>query len=409
MFFPWGDRGPSMENKKRYSIKNILLATLWIAIGLGAVVLLVAAVYKKDASHCKGIDINITGVSTNFFIDKNDVQKIITAYAGPNAIGKPINQFNLVAMETALKKDVWIQEAEMFFDNNEVLQVAVEEREPIARIFTSGGNTFYIDSSNMMLPLSEKFSARVPVFTNFPSEVKILSKADSSLLNDIKKISIKIQADSFLMAMIDQVDVTTQRSFEMIPKIGNQVIVFGDGTDVEKKFKKLQLFYKKVIMKMGWNRYSVINLQYRNQVVAKLRGKDDVSADSLRTKQLMEIIATNAAKYSEDTAQAAMQQEERKTNDSSMIQESMQRDELGETSNTNEEPKPQGKANQPVEKPIVKPAAKPAEKPPTKPLAKPVQKPIVKPVVIKKPPVAKPKPKQPTGKPKVIMPKKNDY
>ncbi|MBK6829167.1 MAG: hypothetical protein IPG86_20990 [Chitinophagaceae bacterium] len=65
--------------------------------------------------------------------------------------------------------------------------MAVEEREPVARIFTSGGNTFYIDSSNTMLPLSEKFSARLPVFTGFPSEAKVLSKADSNLLNDIKK------------------------------------------------------------------------------------------------------------------------------------------------------------------------------------------------------------------------------
>jgi len=403
-----------MENKKRYSIKNILLTTLWIAIGSGAVVLLVAAVYKKDSKHCKGIEINISGVSTNFFIDKNDVKKIITAYAGPDAVGKPISDFNLVGMETALKKDVWIQGAEMFFDNNEVLQVSVEEREPVSRIFTAAGGTFYIDSSNMMLPLSEKFSARVPVFTNFPSEAKILSEADSSLLNDIKRISIQIQSDSFLMAMIDQVDITTQRSFEMIPKIGNQVIIFGDGSDVEHKFKKLELFYKKVIMKMGWNRYSVINLQYRNQVVAKIRGKDDVSADSLRTIQMMEIIAANAAKFSEDTARNAMQQDERKTNDSSMIQESMQRDELGEISNTDEEPKPQGKPTAPVERPMMKPAAKPVEKPPAKPAVKTVQKTVAKPVVLKKPPPAKPKPpaekpKQGNEKPKATMPKKNDY
>ncbi len=397
-----------MENKKRYSVKNILLASLWIAIGSGAVVLLVAAVNKKDLKHCRGIEINISGVSTNFFIDKADVNKIISAYEGPKAVGKPISGFNLAAMEAALKNDVWIQEAEMFFDNNEVLQVSVEEREPVARIFTTGGSTFYIDSSDMMLPLSEKFSARVPVFTNFPSEVKVLSKADSNLLNDIKKISIKIQADSFLMAMIDQVDITAARSFEMIPKLGNQVIVFGDGTDVDQKFKKLQLFYKKVIMKMGWNRYSVINLQYRNQVVAKIRGKDDVSADSLRTKQMIEIIAANAARYAEDTANA-FNVDERKANDSSMIQESMQRDELGEISNTDEEPKPQGKPTLAAEKSIAKPVVKPVVKPTTKSVPKPAQKPVVKPTVVKKPVVVKPVAKPVFGKPKVIMPKKNDY
>ncbi len=386
-----------MENKKRYSIKNFLLAALWVTIGASTVVFLVAAVQKKNLKKCNGIEINIMGINNNFFIDKYDVQRIINRYAGENASGRPIENFNLVAMETALKKDVWIKNAELFFDNNEILQVSVEEREPIARIFTSGGSTFYIDSSNMMLPLSEKFSARVPVFTGFPSEVKILTKPDSSLLNDIKMIGLLIQKDSFFMAMIDQVDITAQRTFEMIPKIGSQVIVFGDASDAANKFRKLQLFYKKVMVKMGWNRYSIINLQYRNEVVAKIKGKDDESADSLRTIHMMEVIAANAAKYAEDLSNNIIQ-DDKKSNDSSMIQQSMQRDELGEISNADEEPKPQGSLNVP--------AAKKVEKPIVKPPVKPIQKPPVKPVAIKKPVAAKQT--SVNTKPKITMPKKNE-
>jgi cell division protein FtsQ len=390
-----GDRGA----ERRYNIKNILLTTLWVAIGACTVVLFVAAIRIKELKHCRGIEINISGASNNFFIDKTDVQRIIVEYAGKNAIGRPIENFNLVGMETALKKDVWIKDAELFFDNNEILQVTVEEREPVARIFTPGGNTFYIDSSNMMLPLSEKFSARLPVFTGFPSEAKILSKADSNLLNDIKNISIRIQQDSFLMAMIDQVDITAQRNFEMIPKLGNQVIVFGDASDTENKFKKLQLFYKKVMMQAGWNRYSIINLQYKNQVVAKIKGKDDASADSLRTKQMMEIIAANAARHAEDSTNTIIQ-DDRKNNDSSMIQQSMQRDESGEISNTDEEPKPQGKLFEPVEKPVTKIVVKPVQKPVAKLPVNTNQKPPAKPGGLKKPG---------NEKPKIIMPRKNDY
>jgi cell division protein FtsQ len=55
---------------------------------------------------------------------------------------------------------------QLFFDNNEVLQVVIDEREPIARIFTVAGNSYYIDSSLERLPLSDKMSARLPVFTN---------------------------------------------------------------------------------------------------------------------------------------------------------------------------------------------------------------------------------------------------
>ena len=55
-----------------------------------------------------------------------------------------------------LKKNAWVNGAEVFFDNNDVLRINIAQREPIARIFTLGGNSFYIDSSGTELPLSEK-------------------------------------------------------------------------------------------------------------------------------------------------------------------------------------------------------------------------------------------------------------
>ncbi len=384
-----------MKLTTKNKIKNILVGILWAATGCAAVVLLVAAVKKKDATRCKGIEVNISGVSTNFFIDKQDVLKVIGTYTGTKPVGKPIDAFNLAAMESALKKDVWIQEAELFFDNNDKLRVEVEEREPVARVFTTGGGTFYIDKDITMLPLSEKFSARLPVFTGFPTDTKVLSKADSSLLRDIRNISMKLYSDSFLMAMIDQVDITTQRVFEMVPKIGGQVIVFGNATDLDAKFNKLLQFYKKVIMKTGWNRYSIINLQYKNQVVAKIRGKDDVSADSLRTRQMMEIIAANAVRYAEDTI-SRFKQDDKKDNDISIIQQSFQRDEPGDA----------GYEETPAQ-PVAKPQTKPVTAAPVKPAPKPVQKPAAekkKTVMEKKKPVFKQQ-----QKPKATMPSANEY
>ena len=325
-----------MSVNKRYSIKNILLTTFWVALGGAMIFLLVAAIKKKEANRCKGIEINIHGVSNNFFVDKKDILNSITAMEETNPVGKTIGSFNLKKMEQALEKDVWIKSAELFFDNNETLQVTVQEREPVARVFTSTGTTFYIDDELAMLPLSEKFSARLPVFTNFPSDKKVLTKADSSLLMGIKTISIAIQKDSFSMAMIEQVDITTQRLFEMIPKIGNQLIVFGDATDADAKLAKLKLFYKEIMVKAGWNNYSVINVQYKNQVVAKIKGAEDIVADSLRTLQILQMLAERAQRQSEDSLLNIQQDMERNTADSTMIQQSIQRDEGYEPAAQNE-------------------------------------------------------------------------
>jgi cell division protein FtsQ len=319
--------------KKRYTIKSILITTLWISIGGAVAVLLVAAIRKKDAQHCKGIEINIRGVNNNFFVDKTDILNSIALIADGNLVGKTIGSFNLGMMEKELQKNTWVKSAELFFDNNEILQVSVNEREPVARVFSSAGTSFYIDRDDAMLPLSEKFSARLPVFTNFPSDKMVLSNADSNLLRDIKTISLAIQKDSFRMAMIEQVDITPQRTFEMMPKMGNQVIIFGDAVATEEKFKKLELFYRQVMAKAGWNHYSIINVQYQGQVVAKRRGAEDVTADSLRTLQIMQMIAVNAEKQASDSLQTMLQDNDHNTVDSSLIQQSIQRDAPIESSN----------------------------------------------------------------------------
>jgi cell division protein FtsQ len=411
-----------MANNKRYSIKKILLAMLWVTVGAGTTVLLVAAIKKKDAAKCKDVEIKISGIENTDgpkFVDEADILNTIQQVSNGNPKGKAIGSFNLRKIETELEKSKWVKNAELFFDNNDILKVNLQEREPVARVFTTGNNSFYIDTALAMLPLSDKFSARLPVFTGFPSDNIVLSAADSSLLNEVKIISLGIQKDSFRMAMIDQVDITSQRTFEMIPKMGNQLIVFGDATAAENKFNKLELFYKEVMAKSGWSKYSVINVQYKNQVVANRRGAEDITADSVRTLQIMQMLAANAARQAEDSLQTIMQDNNNNTADSSMIQQSIQREDHFEINNvTNESPlKPV--INQPAEKPVntnplppVKPVTSnsiPPKKPmPAKPAAaKPNPVPLKKPTIQ---PAAKPKPV--TTKPKAVMPDKpnrNDY
>ncbi|MEO5892028.1 MAG: hypothetical protein ABIQ31_17405 [Ferruginibacter sp.] len=410
---------------KRQLIKNILLATLWVTIGAGTIVLLVAAIQQKDAKTCTDVDISIKGVSNNFFVDKTDILNTIISISGGRPEGKPVGSFNLKEMEMALQKNVWVKTAQLFFDNNERLQVNVLEREPVARVFTSSGTTFYIDSSVAMLPLSEKFSARLPVFTNFPSDKKVLIKADSNLLRDILVVSTAIQQDSFYMAMIDQVDITTQRTFEMVPKFGNTIIIFGDAKNAADKMSRLRLFYQEIMVKAGWNKYSEINVQYNNQVVAKRKGAAEIKADSLRTLQLMKVIAETAEKLAGDSLQTIMQDNEHNTTNNSIIQQSMERDDDNTSAGASEENLP--RVNIESAKPLIadttkgivpKPVSTVTDKPKPAPVKKPVstkpnghkEKQTIKPtpVDMKKPKLLMPKQQPPPKKPAVTKPN-NEY
>jgi cell division protein FtsQ len=324
-----------MAAKRRYKLKKILTVSVWFILASGVVVLLVAAMSKKNTERIRGVEIKISGIQNNYFIDKSEVLKILEKVNGKRLEKVAANSLNLTAMESQLLKNDWIKKAELFFDNNKVLQVKITEREPIARIFTISGASFYIDSSLSRLPLSDKFSARLPVFTSFPTEVRVLKKRDSVLLAEVKTLSEYINSHPFWMAQIDQIDISSQGDFEMIPKLGNQLIRFGDASNYEQKFNKLLAFYQQVETHIGWNKYAVLDIRFKNQVVGVVRDAAEIKSDSLKAVQIMKQIISEAEKNTNDSSKIQLPQPEEKNGN---IESPVLEDIPAESNNINDEP-----------------------------------------------------------------------
>lgn len=281
--------------------KNIAIQVLWLLMGAGTIVLLGAAVRKKNQKPCTDIKIEIIGSEEHMFIDENDVMNHINGHSSIN--GKEISTINLRSIEETLEKNPWVENAELFFDNHQVLQIRIEERQPIARIITSQGTSFYLDSGSRRLPLSEKISAWVPVFTGFPSDKEVMASSDSALLKSVTVLGKYIIADSFWMAQVAQVNITPQGGFELIPTIGDHVVSIGNADDLDDKFNRLYTFYKKAWLQNGINIYEKIDVQYDNQVVAVKRGTSKAWADSAKARQLMQDMVQSGTMIS-DSLQA---------------------------------------------------------------------------------------------------------
>jgi cell division protein FtsQ len=268
-------------NIKR-TITKIVFALFWIVVGGGLLTLLIAANKNKRKNVCTGHRITIKGNS--FFADQPTVLKLLSTATGGTIEDRPLSAFNLRELEELLEHNVWIEDAELWFDNREVLHVSVTERSPIARVITTVGNSFYIDPSHVRMPLSEKISARVPVFTSFPDK-KILGAKDSVLLKEIGQTSRFIMSDPFWMSQVAQIDITTEKDFEMIPVVGDHMVKLGKGRDIEKKFKRLFIFYDQVLSKTGFDHYSVIDVQYAGQVTGTRRGTGKTHVDPVQLKR----------------------------------------------------------------------------------------------------------------------------
>lgn len=262
------------------------MSALWAMAGIGAIVLLGAAVQKKNHKLCAGIKIEISGAERHMFIDEKDVMEILRSTG--KVEGYPIAELNLRSMEQVVERNPWVKNAEMFLDNNQVLQVSIEERQPVARVFTLDGSSFYLDSGALRLPLSDKLSARVPSFTGFPTDRKKLAAPDSMLLHNVVALGKYILADSFWMAQVAQIDITPQSTFEMVPVVGDHIVALGNANNIERKFSHLYTFYKKAWLQNGLNTYEKLDVQYSNQVVAVRKGTGRAQVDSARAQLLMQ-------------------------------------------------------------------------------------------------------------------------
>lgn len=261
--------------------------------------LLMAAITRKDKGQCTGYTIRIDGVEKNYFIDEKDVEQLLKKAAGGSVKGQPLTALNLQEMEAALEKNTWISDAELYVDNQDRLHVTIVEQEPVARIFTVSGNSFYLDKTGKKLPLSDKLSAKVPVFTGYP-DMKKMNTADSSLLAKVTAAANYIMADPFWLAQVAQIDITPDRNFEMIPVVGNHLVKLGTGEQIDRQFGRLMIFYKEVLSKTGFDRFKVIDVQYKGQVVAS-RAVGITKVDSLQLRRNVEMLLQQSRQAENDT------------------------------------------------------------------------------------------------------------
>ena len=255
--------------------KKIVGNILWSIAGALLVLLFIISWKAKEDKKCASINVELVGENTiALFMDEKEILQIIHE-KGIQA-GLPISAVNLNALEKNLQSIKWVKHAEMFLDNQQALQIKIEQRIPIARIFTAAGNSFYIDKEGWRLPLKQLTVLRLPVFTGFPSDQEKMSTPDSLLLNDILHFTNAIQQDSFFMAQVAQINIASNGDFEMIPSLGDHVVLMGTAENIEDKLNRLYSFYKQVWVQSGVNAYQVLDCRFDHQIVALKKGMQPI-------------------------------------------------------------------------------------------------------------------------------------
>lgn len=232
-------------------------------LGIGAVVLTVVlfrfAERQRQATACSGYDIRIARQG-NVYLQNRDIEQWLDKSVRWRE-GR-VREINPSLIEHQLYENPYVREAQVYFTPDACLHMDVRQREPFLRVYAP--EPFYLDATGRRLPVNTTYPCRLRVCT-------IEGRATDDCLARAFELESLLRRDSLLDAMIDQIHITRRQEFELIPKVGCQRIVLGRFDRMEEKLDNTVLFYRKGLSQSGWNRYEVLNMAYRGQVVAVCR------------------------------------------------------------------------------------------------------------------------------------------
>jgi len=257
-------------------IKKILVYTFWIVIISGLLISVGFVNKQQDSLLCKDLDISINQKDDLFFIDNLEVTQILKV-RGDSIKGQKKSTIDVAQIENILNNHPAVENSEVCVTIDGVVKIKIDQRKPIVRIFNLSGESYYIDDKAKLMPLSDNYTKNVLVVNgniNLPYAIYYKKNMNDTLvtkktlLDDIYALAQFINKDSFWSAQIQQLYINQDKDIELVPLVGDQKIIFGDSTMMENKFYKLKLFYQEGLNKTdSWNKYSSINLKYKNQIV----------------------------------------------------------------------------------------------------------------------------------------------
>lgn len=258
----------------KVSLSKLTLVTVDIVLAVYLVMAFTSLNAKGVAhSECNKVNINIADGNTNGFIDAKEIKRRLVS-EGLYPIHQDINSINTRVIAEKLKETPFVKTANCYKTQDGHLYINVTQRMPVARIKSDSGADYYVDDNDKIMPRS-----------NYTSDLIIASGCIDQwyATNYVAPFCKAIASNELWRNLVEQVHIMPDHGVEIVPRIGDHIVYLGrlpDGKNkkkhqeainafVEKKFTRLEKFYKYGLNEVGWNKYSYINIEFDNQIICR--------------------------------------------------------------------------------------------------------------------------------------------
>jgi len=210
---------------------------------------------RNSQRKLKKAEVIFVGDNNNFVKQESVNKLLIENKSDVRSIAK--EDLNLNKLENSINQHPMVQKSEVFVSVDGVLKAVVQQKTPVARVFNEQGS-FYIDYEGNTMPLSDNYTARVPLISGG------INGKDKEKLSDLLRM---IYDDEFLKKNIIGIEILPDESLMMTNRNFDYKIEFGKLMNEEKKFKNYKAFFQKAVLDSTLYKYKKINLRFTQQVV----------------------------------------------------------------------------------------------------------------------------------------------
>lgn len=237
--------------------KFLLIVVALMTIGY----LVFSASYFRKLSRnklCESFEVVIADSNRVQFVLTRDIERLVKRH-NLHPVGKSFGDINTLAIRDTILTNQLVESAEVYTTPAGGIVAAIRQRQPVIRVITSQGRSYYVDQERRIMPVTPAFTVYVPVVTGAVTE--------TMAREELYDFAMFLQRNADWDAWIEQIEVRSNDDVVLIPRAGDFSIVMGSLKDYPVKLSTFIRFVDQGLNVLGWNRYSEINLKYENQVV----------------------------------------------------------------------------------------------------------------------------------------------
>ena len=239
-------------------IKKILLFIVLLIVIAYLTMALTTFNCKPVHQVCQRLELDIRDSVNAGFVTRDEIA-VLLRKQGLYPIGKKMDDIRTDILEKKLNEHPLIEEAECYKTPNGSLCLEVTQRVPVLRVISNKGDNYYIDNKGKIMPPEANCVAHLAGVTGNVDK-KFAQKV-------LYPFGMFLKENKFWDSQIEQINVTSDREIELVPRVGEHIVFLGKMDNFEEKLAKLKIFYEKALNQVGWNKYKRISLEFNNQII----------------------------------------------------------------------------------------------------------------------------------------------